>query len=190
MARRDLTNHKFGKLVAVEDVGVGRDHRRAWMCRCDCGAVKVVSARCLLVGYTKSCGCLKDEILRTQTENERMADGESAFNALFRDYRRQAARKNRSFELTREQFRSITSLDCFYCGRKPMREYWANSSKFSGPYIYNGIDRLNNGVGYVYDNCVPCCWRCNQNKSDLSIDEFKDWIETVYSRLFGVIKDG
>ena len=32
----DLTNQRFGRIVALRDVGTGPTGRR-WLCRCDCG---------------------------------------------------------------------------------------------------------------------------------------------------------
>jgi hypothetical protein len=29
-----------------------------------------------------------------------------------------------------------------------------------------GLDRMNNYKGYIYNNIVPCCARCNRIKSD------------------------
>lgn len=57
----DLTGQRFGKLVAIkraEDV-VGKSGSRstAWLCKCDCGNEKIVTARNLKRGKTKSCGC-------------------------------------------------------------------------------------------------------------------------------------
>ena len=47
----DLTNQKFGKLVAKERI-VGR-----WLCRCDCGKFRYQTANALRSGHAKSCGC-------------------------------------------------------------------------------------------------------------------------------------
>ena len=30
-----------------------------------------------------------------------------------------------------------------------------------GEFVYNGIDRVDNSVGYTIDNCVSCCGMCN-----------------------------
>ena len=57
MGAKDLSGSRFGKLVAVEDVGVGSTGSRLWKCQCDCGETKVVAANRLVTGHTKSCGC-------------------------------------------------------------------------------------------------------------------------------------
>ncbi len=48
---KDLTNQRFGKLVAVERIN------GEWSCLCDCGKTKIVQSGNLMRGATKSCGC-------------------------------------------------------------------------------------------------------------------------------------
>jgi hypothetical protein len=57
------------------------------------------------------------------------------------------------------EFKNITSKSCYYCGKE-------------GP---NGIDRVDNTVGYTKENCVSCCKHCNYVKGDLSLEDFKTW---------------
>ncbi len=61
----DITNQRFGRLVAVKI-----DHRELdscgnsdyyWECKCDCGNTVVVKGTVLRRGDTKSCGCLQSE---------------------------------------------------------------------------------------------------------------------------------
>lgn len=75
-------------------------------------------------------------------------------------YKRNATRKGREFGLTLEQFEEITSQPCHYCGG-----YTENKE-------FCGIDRVDNDVGYVLENCVPCCFRCNAWKGKLTTEEF------------------
>jgi 5-methylcytosine-specific restriction endonuclease McrA len=51
-------------------------------------------------------------------------------------------------------------------------------------YIYNGIDRIDNERGYLPDNAVPCCKRCNQAKADMAIDEFKGWLSDIMKHFY------
>ena len=58
----DLTNMRFGKLVAKEKSGK-RDHYGVyWNCQCDCGKITEVVASVLLAGRKKSCGCNRESI--------------------------------------------------------------------------------------------------------------------------------
>jgi hypothetical protein len=69
--RLDITNKRFGRLIALADVGSkppGRHHR--WLCQCDCGKTTVVQINNLNNGHTSSCGCLEQENLISQHGNE------------------------------------------------------------------------------------------------------------------------
>lgn len=60
MAKRlELTGKRFGKLVALEDIGNNSRGYSMWRCRCDCGNITDVKGSSLMNGDTKSCGCLK-----------------------------------------------------------------------------------------------------------------------------------
>lgn len=55
----DLTGQRFGKLTALNPTDKRMDQGSVvWLCRCDCGNLKEVSARRLIRGKVKSCGCL------------------------------------------------------------------------------------------------------------------------------------
>lgn len=58
---QDLTGQRFGKLtVLYRDGNIGSF--AAWMCECDCGNRKRVRGRSLMIGMTRSCGCIQREI--------------------------------------------------------------------------------------------------------------------------------
>jgi len=61
MSKIDLTGQRFGRLIALKDVGSGYGRSRVWLCLCDCGNKKNVASRYLKGGATKSCGCLIKE---------------------------------------------------------------------------------------------------------------------------------
>ena len=58
MRRRDLTGQTFGKLTVREYAGSTTRGEARWLCDCECGGQKVIRGRDLVVGDTKSCGCL------------------------------------------------------------------------------------------------------------------------------------
>lgn len=57
----EIQGKRFGRLVVVDKVY--KNHRREALCKCDCGAEKLVSARMLKRGDTTSCGCLHKEVV-------------------------------------------------------------------------------------------------------------------------------
>lgn len=60
---RDLTERKFGRLTALEDVGRGKTGNVLWRCICTCGTERIIRSGELINGHTKSCGCLRKEML-------------------------------------------------------------------------------------------------------------------------------
>lgn len=54
--RIDLTNQRFGRLIAIEYNGNSK-----WKCKCDCGNEVLVETNNLRTGNTKSCGCYQKD---------------------------------------------------------------------------------------------------------------------------------
>ncbi|MCD8365292.1 MAG: transcriptional regulator [Clostridiales bacterium] len=60
----DLTGKRFGSLVVTERAG-HLNGRVAWLCQCECGNTKTVTAHDLKSGKCRSCGCLRKKRGRT-----------------------------------------------------------------------------------------------------------------------------
>lgn len=58
----DLTNQRFGRLVALYKTDKRSGNNIMWHCICDCGNEKDINGSDLKKGKTKSCGCLQKEI--------------------------------------------------------------------------------------------------------------------------------
>ena len=60
----DLTGKRFSRLIVIERDKTKESSKGVyWVCQCDCGKIKSVSAAALKSGVTKSCGCLNKEII-------------------------------------------------------------------------------------------------------------------------------
>ena len=181
----DRTGRRYGKLVVirrVEDRPTTRLRKNGrpyasevqWLCLCDCGNETVVTAGALRAKYTRSCGCARREP-RPNYRQKAFESGLAARNTVFRAYRREAQKRGLAWELTDEQFDRLTSEDCHYCGCPPS-QVKPGLGRHSSDFIYNGIDRMDNRLGYFAGNVVPCCYFCNHAKRDLPYDEFITWI--------------
>jgi hypothetical protein len=63
MAKLDLTNKRFGRLVVISESPKRTKSRGVyWFCKCDCGATKEVASQHLVKGLTVSCGCYAKEV--------------------------------------------------------------------------------------------------------------------------------
>jgi hypothetical protein len=172
----DKIGQRYGRLLVTAKAPSRHGYAR-WWCLCDCGKTKNVSGTCLQQGRVKSCGCLRRETCQQRaainSQNNILEFGECAFNLLYATYKNSAAINSRDFLLSKDEFKKLTSDKCFYCGVDPVSVSTPRGQlKNTGEYRYNGIDRVNNGVGYVLDNCVPCCKNCNWMKRVASADDF------------------
>jgi 5-methylcytosine-specific restriction endonuclease McrA len=57
----DITGQKFGKLTAIEPTDDRSDKKIVWRFLCDCGSTANVTAKAVIAGKTKSCGCFQKE---------------------------------------------------------------------------------------------------------------------------------
>ena len=159
---------RYGMLVVIGRAKKGNEKRRdvRWKCRCDCGNVVMVIGHQLRCGSSKSCGCLR-----------KRPKGEAAFNLMLKNMKNNAKTRGYDWDLTREQVLKITKQNCFYCGASPSNI--SSPTSCNGNYAYNGIDRINNKIGYITTNVVPCCRTCNSAKKIMTVSEFLRWIEQV-----------
>lgn len=59
-----VLNQRFGRLVAVQEIGNVDGHGTMWKCVCDCKQVHYTQRTALVQGRTRSCGCLRRELSR------------------------------------------------------------------------------------------------------------------------------
>lgn len=88
---------------------------------------------------------------------------------LYRRYRYDAFRRGKEFNISVEIFESLISCNCHYCNKAPAQIYRQGQYKVD-TIVYSGVDRVDNSLGYVPGNVVPCCASCNQSKRDRSAE--------------------
>lgn len=166
---------RYNKLLILEDFLEERAHRvvRKVNCICDCGKTKTILLCALRSGKTKSCGCIGKPVKYEDPE-------EPAFINLYCKYRTRSNSMGKSFDLDKDTFRVLTKSNCFYCGAEPNQQ--AKNINRKSVYTYNGIDRLDNSLGYTIDNSVACCKWCNMAKNSLTLEEFRERTGRVYYR--------
>lgn len=92
-----------------------------------------------------------------------------------RIYRTKSSAKHRKipYFLSNQECAELIMCDCAYCGKK--------SDPING-YV-NGIDRINNDIGYEIYNTISCCIFCNSAKMEMPFNQFKDWIFRIKNYL-------
>lgn len=179
----DLVGSKFTMLtVASLDEERSRNNRETfWICKCDCGNEIITTTGQLNAGRTKSCGCQKRVWL---SEKNSLPIETVAQNQLFTSYKRNAKLRNLDWHLSKEEFVSFLTQNCFYCGSEPIGTITKNKVTGAENYNFNGLDRQDSAEGYSIDNCVSCCKLCNHAKNNLSTLDFFNLIEKIYKLHF------
>lgn len=160
MLKKNLIGQLFGKLTVIRYNG-RQNNQGSYLyeCLCSCGESTFAVGADLLRGHKKSCGCLN-----------RSDYGKASAYKLYYTYKRLAEHRNLTFEINFEYFLEVTQQSCFYCGIEPKQSYKYRNT--ASEFIYNGIDRKNNSMGYTKSNILPCCKACNYGKHDMPFDEW------------------
>lgn len=161
----DLDGKRFGRLVASNQLE-RRGRHTVRLCLCDCGTETWTSTNNLIRHKARSCGCSRTRM-----------PGMAARNQVLDTYKRDAKKRDLTWCLSDEEFDALTNDICFYCHRPPQTRRVARGS--NGAFVYNGIDRKDNTIGYITSNVVTCCEICNRAKRDMPFDDFVSWLEDV-----------
>ena len=135
----DITGERYGRLTAVARVDGVRP--TTWECICDCGGTKKVRANSLRSGNTKSCGCIKNELL---TKHGFWG------HPCYRSWEQMIARCYNKDHISYPNYgaRGISVCD-----------HWRNSPRAfiedmgPKPTQKHSIDRVNNDGNYEPSNC-------------------------------------
>ena len=164
---RLAVGQKFGKLTVTSVTPVSGGYAQ-FSVVCECGQHKEIRACNVVNGNSESCGC-------GRTSKRKLPFGMASLNKLYGRYKNNAKHTSRDFSLKLEDFKTLTSSPCHYCGDPPSLVVQGETS--NGPYVYNGLDRVDNSRGYHVDNVVPACIQCQFAKRDQSKDYFLDWLK-------------
>jgi 5-methylcytosine-specific restriction endonuclease McrA len=197
----NLVGQRFGDLVVLEkvppslvaSVGLERPRGTAWLCVCACGRATYLHTAHLTSGNTKSCGCGKysgspENVKKAQAAVKITDRNLAGVNRIVERYKSNAAKQGREFSLSLDDVKRLVFSECHYCGIGPSNEMDLKHAAYRDGkprdvIRYNGIDRVDNAIGYTLDNVVTCCKACNYAKHSRPLPEFQDWIRRVHARL-------
>ncbi len=164
MKNEEYIGMKFGKLTINKYLHHTEYGQRIFECTCDCGNVGMFNIYNIKHKNKNpaSCGCWISDI----TDH---------WSTQYKRFLADAKKRNHLVSITKQEFIKLCESNCNYCGSEPSLKMINRSCK----YKRNGIDRVDNHIGYEQSNCVSCCWICNFAKRTLTIDEFKEWINKL-----------
>lgn len=149
-----------------------------YLALCSCGAETVIIPKRI----HERIGCRNCAKGRSKPHKQ-LPNNEALFNIVVTQYKRSAKKRKIAYQLTDKQVIDLVIQDCHWCGNPPSRKTYL--PKYPNRFILtNGIDRVNNTLGYTINNCVPCCKQCNIAKRTLTREEFLSWINRVHNKWF------
>jgi len=177
---------KFGKWTVVSYAGV-INLRSYHECQCECGNTATISTANLRYGRSSKCKSCANTIRLYGNTNRRKKPGVAGFNKLFDSYKRKAVKREISYQLDPATFTKLVKGTCYYCGIEPSqlsmeRRLKTPEAREHCKFIYNGIDRVNNEIGYIPENCVTSCGQCNIAKHTHSHEQFFAWLKRVIKK--------
>ena len=166
----DLRGLKQGYLTVISET----DKRSGgssvvWLCHCDgCDKDAEIAARLLKRGQ-KSCGCKAHEAIEP-----------IGLMGLIKYYKANARAKGLEWNLPVDACRDLFFGRCVYCTAEPYTDFTYTGVKIPITIKRNGIDRIDNKLGYISGNVSTCCWECNYMKGTKSLEDFMAAIAAIY----------
>lgn len=179
--RKDLTNMRVGYLLVLEST----DSRQTWRCACTiCGQIITRKHHKLLgvinAGAKSYCGeCFGPQqaskrrgmAVASPRAESAIENRNAAVMRTYREYRARALRRGIAWNLEVSDVESLIFQPCAYCGDP--------GDKVLRTVKYNGIDRIDNAVGYESANCAACCGACNRAKGTMPSERWKAYLQRM-----------
>jgi hypothetical protein len=103
------------------------------------------------------------------------------YNHLIQQLSKKARHRGLAWMLEPELVLKLIKQPCYLCGAPPSNRFKSlKRGTWEGRVIiYQGIDRVNNKLGYVEGNVKPCCKKCNMMKVDSTLSGLKKHIQKI-----------
>lgn len=89
-------------------------------------------------------------------------------NRRLNSIKNSAKKREKAWNITDDFAKELMIKPCHYCGLIQL------------DVMVNGIDRVNNDIGYEYDNVVSCCKLCNYFKKNYTVDTFLSHVKRIF----------
>lgn len=186
------SGERYGRLIAIKFAERDKNGNPKWLFKCDCGNQKVIYAKSVTLGNSRSCGCYKREYNKSHHNYKH----NSCYTRLYRIW---VHMKERCFQQNCSAYKDYGARGISIC--KDWLEFenfkrWANENGYSERLT---IDRINNDGNYEPSNCRWVDWyvQANNKRNNVVISAFgeshtvSEWSRikninfgTLYSRLY------
>lgn len=166
--QKDLTNKRFGSVIAQKFLYLNPEYRAVWLCLCDCGNTVEIGTHNLKRNKFTSCGCLtkKRSIDRIKKQ-------------AYKGHTRGAREREYITYLSIEEYLDISSKKCVYCEKISIRK-----NPDTGDFIeMNSVDRIDNEPYYKLENSQSVCFICQRMKSDMEHESFLNHVAAIQTCL-------
>jgi len=149
--KENLKGKKFGRLLVIRETDSKKVSTRSkvwWLCLCDCGEAIETHSQNLKNGATKSCGCLRRDLLTSKNYKHGDAINDSR---LYKIWRNMKTRCNNPNNTAYKRYGGRGIEICL--------EWKSNYIAFKAWALKNGynenltIDRIENNGNYEPSNC-------------------------------------
>lgn len=167
-----LLSTKFSRLLLIKDLGyIKQPYVRYGLYQCDCGNQKEIKISSVVLGRSKSCGCLT--VIATTKRNTTHGLTNSP------EFKTWMKMKERCYSPSCEEYKHYGGRGIF------MDEKWKNDFatflKDMGKRPYKmSIERIDNSLGYFKENCKWATHKeqSNNRRSNVNV-EYKGQTKTI-----------
>lgn len=169
----DLTNKKFGSLIALKLLKKRKNKQKIWKCKCDCGNIKNCCAYELNKGYTISCGCAKFKTGNTHFNWK--GCGELSSHHLTK-IKLSAKNRKLEFNVSIEYLWDLFLKQDRKCALTGLEIKFKKSHRDE---VSASLDRIDPNIGYIEGNVQWVHKDINTMKFDFSQEEFINYCKLV-----------
>jgi len=184
---KELTGKRFGKLIVLSFYKRIKN-QTMWICKCDCGTIKIINGSNLTRNITSSCGCYgKEQRIKSLTihglTNHKLY---SVYSSI----------KQRCYDKNSHKYKNYGGRGITICDewRNDFKKFydWAINNGYKEEKLPNGINnltigRIDNDSNYCPENCR---WETNkQQMNNMTTSHFitykgktktmKQWCENL-----------
>jgi hypothetical protein len=144
-----ITGQTFGRLTAIRPTKERKDAKVIWLFQCACGNTFRVAAKFVISGNTRSCGCLRKELVREKNYRH----GHKARGQISPIYTAYWNMRARCLNPARNAFKNYGGRGISIC-----KEWLESPGRFvkemkPGWFPRATIERIDNNSGYTKQNC-------------------------------------